>query len=97
MGDFTASQSESRRERDRGREVRSAAHRARERTSAGTRSPESRRRGGEIAGVGKQPQRTDSTERNESLARSRAGGLFLKRDMGAPDSLQCLSGTVAVR
>jgi hypothetical protein len=30
--------------------------------------------------------------RNEPLARSRAGGLFLKRDMGAPDSLQCLSG-----
>jgi hypothetical protein len=31
-------------------------------------------------------------ERMEPLARSRAGGLFLKRDMGAPDSLQCLSG-----
>jgi hypothetical protein len=30
--------------------------------------------------------------RREPLARSRAGGRFLKRDMGAPDSLQCLSG-----
>jgi hypothetical protein len=29
---------------------------------------------------------------NEPLARLLAGGLFLKRDMGAPDSLQCLSG-----
>jgi hypothetical protein len=28
---------------------------------------------------------------DEPLARLRAGGLFLKRDMGAPDSLQCLS------
>jgi hypothetical protein len=30
--------------------------------------------------------------KREPLARSRAGGLFLKRIMGAPDSLQCLSG-----
>jgi hypothetical protein len=40
-------------------------------------------------------QRTESREhrgRREPLARSRAGGDFLKRDMGAPDSLQCLSG-----
>jgi hypothetical protein len=39
--------------------------------------------------------RTESREhrgRSEPLARSRAGGDFLKRDMGAPDSLQCLSG-----
>jgi hypothetical protein len=89
---FTASQSENKRGRDRGREARSAAHRAWERTSAGTGSPESHRRGGEIAGEGKQSQRTESTGSKEPLARSRAGGLFLKRDMGAPDSLQCLSG-----
>jgi hypothetical protein len=30
--------------------------------------------------------------RSGPLARSRAGGRFLKRVMGAPDSLQCLSG-----
>jgi hypothetical protein len=30
--------------------------------------------------------------RRKPLARSRAGGDFLKRDMGAPDSLHCLSG-----
>jgi hypothetical protein len=30
--------------------------------------------------------------RKEALARSRAGGRFLKRDMCVPDSLQCMSG-----
>jgi hypothetical protein len=51
---FTASQTENKRERDRGRGERSAAHRAR---VAGTGSLESRRRGGKIAGEGKQTQR----------------------------------------
>jgi hypothetical protein len=37
-------------------------------------------------------QRDAGGEKSEPLARMRAGGLFLKRDMGAPDSLQCLSG-----
>ena len=47
---------------------------------------------GWIAGEREQSQRTESTEGKEPLARSRTGGCFLKRDMGAPDSLQCLSG-----
>jgi hypothetical protein len=69
-----------------------------ERRGALARSPEDRRRGGEIAGEGRiagereQLQRTESPEGKEPLARSRAGGCFLKRAMGAPDSLQCLSG-----
>jgi hypothetical protein len=36
-------------------------------TSAGTRSPKDRRRGGEIAGEGEQSQRTESTEGEMSL------------------------------
>jgi hypothetical protein len=45
------------------------------------------------AGEGRSPARgsrcreSESTESKEPLARSRAGGLFLKHDMGAPDSL----------
>jgi hypothetical protein len=51
----------------------------------------------EIAGGGRGNRHwTESTggrEITEPLARMRAGGLFFKkRDMGAPDSLQCLSG-----
>jgi hypothetical protein len=44
---------------------------------------------------GKSPERAESREhrgKREPLARSRAGGLFLKCDMGAPDNLQCMSG-----
>jgi hypothetical protein len=37
-------------------------------------------------------ERTSGEGRTESLWLGRAGGLFLKRDMDAPDSLQCLSG-----
>jgi hypothetical protein len=48
------------------------------------------RRQGE--GVARKTDRTAGGGVSEPLARSRAGGLFLKRDMGAPDSLQCLSG-----
>jgi hypothetical protein len=51
-------------------------------------------RGGRRRGRGNR-QRGSEPERGEAewpLARARAGGLFLKRDMGAPDSLQCLSG-----
>jgi hypothetical protein len=44
---------------------------------------EDRRREGALA---------ESLEGKEPLARSRTGGSFLKRDMGAPDSLQWLSG-----
>jgi hypothetical protein len=44
------------------------------------------------AGVARETERTAGGGVSEPLARSRAGGLFLKRDMGAPDSLQCLSG-----
>jgi hypothetical protein len=58
-------------------------------TSAGTGSPEDRsperrddrRRGGAIA------ENREHRGRKEPLARSRAGGRFLKRYMGAPDSL----------
>jgi hypothetical protein len=67
----------------------------RERTSPGTRSLEhgGRRRGEvcrrRVPGIAREKA---LVEKNEPLARMRAGGLFLKRDMGAPDSLQCLSG-----
>jgi hypothetical protein len=37
-------------------------------------------------------ERTYGEGRTESLWLGRAGGLFLKRDMDAPDSLQCLFG-----
>jgi hypothetical protein len=54
------------------------------------------RRWWKIAGEGRNRQAQRETalagRRSEPLARSRAGGLFLKRDMGAPDSLQCVSG-----
>jgi hypothetical protein len=43
-------------------------------------------------GIARDRERALAWRRDEPLARSRAGGLFLKRDMGAPDSLQCLSG-----
>jgi hypothetical protein len=46
-------------------------------------------RGGVIA---RESESREHRGRREPLARSRAGGVFLKRDMGAPDSLQCLSG-----
>jgi hypothetical protein len=49
--------------------------------------------GGKIAGGEREAPETVSTAgETEPLARMRAGGLFLKRDMGAPDSLQFLSG-----
>jgi hypothetical protein len=44
------------------------------------------------AGERESPERQRESAGNEPLARSRAGGLFFKRDMGAPDSLQCMSG-----
>jgi hypothetical protein len=66
----------------------------RERTKA--RSPEGRRRQGRLPAEGKNRQRQGGRKRwqrvRQSLWLGRAGGLFLKRDMGAPDSLQCLSG-----
>jgi hypothetical protein len=43
-------------------------------------------------GIARDREKSLAGRRSEPLARSRAGGLFLKRDMGAPDSLQCLSG-----
>jgi hypothetical protein len=50
--------------------------------------------GGERESPGNREQRelAETVAEDEPLARLRAGGLFLKRDMGAPDSLQCLSG-----
>ena len=68
----------------------------RERTSPGLHG----RRSTVVAGgspVGERETPETETEsasggRTESLWLGRAGGLFLKRDMGAPDSLQCLSG-----
>jgi hypothetical protein len=50
----------------------------------------------EIAGGGKSRQRQRVkgalAEKKQSLWLGRAGGGFLKREMGTPDSLQCLSG-----
>jgi hypothetical protein len=47
----------------------------------------------EIAGEGVEIARDREQSGTEKpLARLRAGGDFLKCDMGAPDSLQCLSG-----
>jgi hypothetical protein len=48
--------------------------------------------GGSPVGERETPDRDRECWRTESLWLGRAGGLFLKRDMGAPDSLQCLSG-----
>jgi hypothetical protein len=48
-----------------------------------------RRRGEVAGGLWESLERVCWWEKNEPLARMRAGGLFLKRDMGAPDSLQC--------
>jgi hypothetical protein len=49
-----------------------------------------------IAGEGRDRRRAERDREQRGtekpLARLRAGGDFLKRDMGAPDSLQCLSG-----
>jgi hypothetical protein len=63
------------------------------------RSPEDRRRWWppvEIAGGGEEPGKTESRGRwgkeRASGSALRAGGLFLKREMGTPDSLQCMSG-----
>jgi hypothetical protein len=51
------------------------------------------RRRGEWGGDHRQGNtQTESQRGRQPLARLRAGGPFLKRDMGAPDSLQCLSG-----
>jgi hypothetical protein len=63
-------------------------------------SPEHRRRwwpsvrGDRREGRNRQEQRAAGgwLGNKRSLWPDRAGGLFLKRDMGAPDSLQCLSG-----
>jgi hypothetical protein len=72
-----------------------AAHQ-REKGRAGTVSPEDRRRGGEIAGEGGnrlRPRGRQRTERKECLASGARGKSFFKKpDMGAPNSLQCLSG-----
>jgi hypothetical protein len=50
---------------------------------------EDRRRWGRIA---RDREEGGAGRESVPLARLRAGGLFLKRDMGAPDSIQCLSG-----
>jgi hypothetical protein len=42
--------------------------------------------------VARESESREHRGRRRPLARSRAGGNFLKRDMGAPDSIQCLSG-----
>jgi hypothetical protein len=42
--------------------------------------------------VARESESREHRGRRRPLARSRAGGDFLKRDMGAPNSLQCLSG-----
>jgi hypothetical protein len=47
------------------------------------------RRGVWIAREGRDPESREG--KSEPLAQSRAGGLFLKRIMGALDSLKCLS------
>jgi hypothetical protein len=47
---------------------------------------------GDQRGEGGRQRIREHRGRRRPLARSRAGGDFLKRDMGAPDSLQCLSG-----
>jgi hypothetical protein len=81
---YTDKQREKREER--------GARAAHQRKSRGWRSPPargSRRRGDWIARGGREPE---SREAVWPLARARAGGLFLKRNMGALDSLQCLSG-----
>jgi hypothetical protein len=90
---FTASDRELRGREDRGgREV---AHRealvgvAGARPETGHAGEGDRRRRG---GITRDRERALAGRKNEPLARSQAGGLFLKRDMGAPDSLQCLSG-----
>jgi hypothetical protein len=74
-----------------------SAHRARGEGRNSRRSPEhSQRRWSPVRGgspgESAQSQRTESAEEKRPLAQSRAGGCFLKHDMGAPDSLQCLSG-----
>jgi hypothetical protein len=56
-----------------------------------------RRRGGEVVGEGWRSPETERerqrTERSGCRPRAREGKVFLKKpDMGAPDSLQCLSG-----
>jgi hypothetical protein len=62
--------------------------------STSTGSPEDRRRGTTDAGEGEWiASEAESTEGEESLWLGRGlEAIFLKRDMGAPDSLQCLSG-----
>jgi hypothetical protein len=65
--------------------------------STGSRSPEHGRRQWtsvtrEERVVARESESREHRGRRRPLARSRAGGDFLKRDMGAPDSLQCLSG-----
>jgi hypothetical protein len=65
-------------------------------------SPSEGRRGAQgrrsmvVAGEGRSPARgsrsPESREGDWPLARARAGGLFLKRDMGAPDSAHELFG-----
>jgi hypothetical protein len=69
----------------------------RKKASPGTRSPEhGGRRWGRSPATGRSRQRQRGNGRWQgerlSLWLGRAGGLFFKRDMGAPDSLQCLSG-----
>jgi hypothetical protein len=66
----------------------------------GPKSPEHRRRwwppvvGDRRRGERESPGIREQRELAEKLSLwlGRAGGVFLKRDMGAPDSLQCLSG-----
>jgi hypothetical protein len=49
--------------------------------------------GGSLATESKSPVKRGAREqrRNAASSSARAGGVFLKRIMGAPDSLQCLS------
>ena len=89
----TALQTESR--GDRGKERGKDCSPERKGITESTRSPERRRWGEDRRrreGDARDSEHGWWVRKTEPLARMRAGGLFLKRDMGAPDSLQCLSG-----
>ena len=74
-----------------------AAHRGGrggESTVTGARWPEMVTAGGRRSPAEKEIARTESwaAGRQRASGSARAGGCFLKREMGTPDSLQCLSG-----
>jgi hypothetical protein len=70
------------------------AHRGGMRTSPGTRTPEhgGRRRGEVAGGCWESPETVHWWKRMSLWLGCGLETFFLKRDMGAPDSLQCLSG-----